>query len=216
MRPPVAEPILLLADIHGNMPALKAVLEEAKRCDVRRAYVAGDLVSEGQEPLEVWRCLQTIDAHCVRGVSDTALTSIDPRKVQATDPVQQAKLDRFAQTQRALGELVLEQIRRLPLSLRVPLLHGGELIVVHGSPRDPMTEMSVDLSDEELLDLWDDDPAEIVVCGGSHVPFQRALEEVHIVNVGSVGAAPDGPTAHFTVLTPNPSGTTIHQDWVRY
>lgn len=216
IRPPAAEPLLLVSDIHGNLPALEAVLDAAARREVKTVYVAGDLVTEGEQPLEVWRKLQSVGAHCVRGVSDTALTTIDASKLSATSEEERERLARFAATQRALGDLVLEQIRRLPLTLRVPLMHGGELLLVHGSPRDPMTEMSDDLSDDELLGLWDDDPAEIVACGATHVPFQRALEEVHVVNVGSVGAAPEGRTAHFTVLSPTPSGTTIHQDWTTY
>jgi len=216
IRPLVAEPIGLISDVHGNLAALEAVLGELERRAVRRIYVAGDLVTEGEQPLEVWRKLQGIGATCVRGVSDTALTSIDPRDLQPSSEQEAQKLEAFIRTRTELGELVLEQIRRLPLNLRLPLLNGGELIMVHGSPRDALTEMSDDLSDEELTQLWDDDPAEIVACGGTHVPFQRALEEVHIVNVGSVGLAPEGRTAHYTVLTPNASGSTIEQDWVSY
>ena len=61
-----------------------------------------------------------------------------------------------------------------------------------------------------------DDPADIVICGATHVPFQRRLEELHVVNIGSVGAAPEGQVAHFTILTPRMEGALIAQDYVTY
>ena len=88
--------------------------------------------------------------------------------------------------------------------------------MVHGSPADPSRELGHDLSDDEILALLDDDPADIIVCGATHVPFQRAVAEYHIVNVGSVGAAPEGQVAHYTVLTPRMSSADILQDWVSY
>lgn len=68
-----------------------------------------------------------------------------------------------------------------------------------------------------MLALLAGDPATIVVCGASHVPFQRDLEDVRVINVGSVGAAPEGAVADFTVITPRPDGTMlIEQDHVEY
>jgi predicted phosphodiesterase len=63
----------------------------------------------------------------------------------------------------------------------------------------------------------DDDPADIVVCGGSHVAFQRDIDDVvRILGVGSVGAAPEGRIAHYAVLTPRMDGTLVEQTWVEY
>ena len=88
--------------------------------------------------------------------------------------------------------------------------------MVHGSPADANRELSHDLSDDEALALLDDDPADIIVCGSTHVPFQRSVAEYHIVNVGSVGDAPEGQVAHYTVLTPGMSSADILQDWISY
>jgi predicted phosphodiesterase len=96
------------------------------------------------------------------------------------------------------------------------LIDGREVLMVHGSPADSSREISHDLSDDEVLALLDDDPADIIVCGSTHVPFQRAVAEYHIVNVGSVGAAPEGQIAHYTVVTPRMSSADILQDWVSY
>jgi predicted phosphodiesterase len=213
---PAAGPVLFISDIHGRLDALNAVLEETERHGIKRIYVAGDLLTGGPEPLAVWRRLSEVKAHCVRGVSDSALCSVDTSKLVPLNEREREKLDQFLTTRRNVGELVLESLRRLPLSLRIPLIDGSEVVVVHGSPRDPLQEISQDMDDDEVLSLVADDPADVVICGASHVPFQRQLDGVHVVNVGSVGAAPEGRVAHYTVLTPTPGLRTVEQNWVDY
>jgi predicted phosphodiesterase len=208
--------MLLISDIHGRLDALDAVLEENQRRGVTRVYVAGDLLNGGPDPLGVWRRLTEVKAHCVRGVSDSALCSVDASKLVPMNDVERQKLEAFLWTRKTVGELVLESLRRLPLSLRVPLIDGSEVVIVHGSPNDPFQEISQDMDDDEVLALVSDDPADVVVCGASHVPFQRALDGVHVVNVGSVGAAPEGRIAHYTILTPTPGARTVEQNWVEY
>ena len=215
-HPPAAGPIAFLSDLHGNLTALDVVLGELERLDVKRLYVAGDLLLGGPEPLEVWQRLQGLGAMCTCGPSDMALASVDPQSLGPIDDEQRRQARAFADTRAAIGDLVAERLRRLPDQLRIPLIDGREVLMVHGSPADINREISHDLSDEEVLALLDDDPADIVVCGSTHVPFQRSVEEYHIVNVGSVGAAPEGQVAHYTVLTPNMSGADILQDWVSY
>mgnify|MGYP001813631997 FL=1 len=215
-HPPAAGPIGFLSDLHGNLSALEAVLGELERLEVKRLYVAGDLLLGGEEPLEVWHRLQDRGAVCTRGPSDLALGSVDPGSLVPIDNEQRKQARLFADTRAAIGDLVAERLRRLPEQQRIPLIDGREVLMVHGSPADPSREISHDLSDDEILALLDDDPADIIVCGSTHVPFQRAVEEYHVVNVGSVGAAPEGQVAHYTVLTPRMSGADILQDWVSY
>jgi len=215
-RAPVSEPVALISDIHGHLEALDAVLEDTQRRGVKRVYVAGDSLNGGPDPLGVWRRLTEIKAYSVRGVSDSALCSVDASKLVPMNEVERKRLDAFLWTRKTVGELILETLRRLPLSLRVPLIDGSEMVIVHGSPSDPFQEISQDMDDDEILSLLADDPADIVVCGASHVPFQRTIAGVHVVNVGSVGAAPEGRVAHYTILTPTPGQRTIEQNWVDY
>jgi len=215
-HPPAAGPIAFLSDLHGNLTALDVVLAELERLDVKRLYVAGDLLLGGDEPLEVWHRLQALGATCTRGPSDLALGSVDPGSLVPIDEEQRRQARLFADTRGAIGDLVAERLRRLPEQHRIPLVDGREVLMVHGSPADNNREISHDMSDDEILALLDDDPADIIVCGSTHVPFQRAVEEYHIVNVGSVGAAPEGQIAHYTVLTPRMSNADILQDWASY
>jgi predicted phosphodiesterase len=215
-HPPAAGPIAFVSDLHGNLPALNVVLAELERLGVKRLYVAGDLLLGGDEPLQVWQRLQALGATCIRGPSDMALAAIDPQSLLPIDDDQRRQARAFADTRAAIGDLVAERLRRLPEQHRIPLIDGREVLMVHGSPADPSREISHDLDDEEILALLDDDPADIIVCGATHVPFQRTIGEYHVVNVGSVGAAPEGQVAHYTVLTPRMSGADVLQDWVSY
>ncbi len=215
-HPPAAAPIAFLSDVHGNLVALDVVLAELERLDVKRLYVAGDLLLGGDQPLEVWQRLQALGATCTRGPSDIALASVDPSSLVPIDEAQRRQARVFAETRAAIGDLVAERLRRLPEQQRIPLVDGREVLMMHGSPADGAREISHDLSDDEILALLDDDPADIIVCGSTHVPFQRTVGEYHIVNVGSVGAAPEGQIAHYTILTPRMSNADILQDWVSY
>lgn len=212
-----SKPMAFLSDIHGNWPALQAVIAAAQERSIDDFYVAGDLLLGGEQPLEVWQELQRIGARCVRGVSDTALAALDISELGVpADEASQEALARFQDTREAIGELALARLRRLPEQIRIPMMDGREIVMVHGSPADATREMTHDLSPEEILSLVADDPADIVICGASHVPFRHDVEEVSIVNVGSVGQAPEGNIAHMTVVTPRMSGAEIQQLWVDY
>jgi predicted phosphodiesterase len=102
----------------------------------------------------------------------------------------------------------------MPTQVRIPLEDGTELLLVHGSPVDPAEALTHDMSDEEINALIGDDPADVVVCGMSHVPFDRMIGDVRVINVGSVGEAPTGGggrVAHATWIESRPSGLVVEQ-----
>ena len=66
----------------------------------------------------------------------------------------------------------------------MPIESGHTLLVVHGSPADPTEPFDINMSEDELIALLGDEPGDIIVCGGSHVPFDRTVADVRIVNVG--------------------------------
>lgn len=215
-QPPEARPIGLISDVHGNLDALRAVLDELRRHDVGLVLAAGDHVLGGPAPLETWRALVAIEARCVRGLSDRALVEVDPDDLEASSPQEGERLEAFRKTRQALGDLVIEQLRRLPDQLRVPLIDGSEVLLVHGSPADPTLEIGHDLSEEELRERLADDPADVVVCGSTHVPFLWDVGPHRVINVGSVGAAPEGRVAHFGLLRPAMSGPQLSLGHVQY
>jgi predicted phosphodiesterase len=184
--------LLCVSDIHGHADALAAVFATAERSGYTHLLVAGDLCFPGPKPLETWRRLTQAKALCVQGASDRALATLDLDRLVPRSDHERERIERVRQVRAELGELILARLARLSPTLRMPLPDGRELVLVHGSPADPLEPLTHDMTDEEILSLLGDDPADVVVCGGSHVPFHRIVGDVHIVNVGSVGDAPSG------------------------
>jgi len=203
--------LLCVSDIHGHLDALRAVLATAERRSFHKLLVAGDIVFPGPEPLETWRRLSAAGALMVQGISDRAVAVLDPSGLHPRSEHERERLARMRTTRDALGELILQRIRRLPTHARVPLEDGGELLLVHGSPADPAEPLTHDMTDDEINALLGDDPADVVVCGASHVPFDRMVGGVRVVNVGSVGEAPGaGPrVAHATWIESTPRGIHV-------
>jgi predicted phosphodiesterase len=203
--------LLCVSDVHGQLDALRAVLATAERRAFHKLLVAGDIVFPGPEPLETWRRLTGAGAMMVQGLTDRAVATLDPESLHPRSDHERERIDRMRSTREALGEVILQRLRRLPTHARLALEDGGELLLVHGSPADPGEAMTHDMSDEEINALLGDDPADLVVCGASHVPFDRMVGGVRIVNVGSVGEAPGAGArvAHATWIESTPGGVHV-------
>jgi predicted phosphodiesterase len=203
--------LLCVSDIHGQLDALRAVLATAERRSFHKLLVAGDIVFPGPEPVETWRRLTAAGAVMVQGLTDKAVATLDPAGLHPRSDHERERIERMRSTRDALGDLILQRIRRLPTHTRIALEDGGELLLVHGSPADPAEALTHDMSDDEINALLGDDPADVVVCGASHVPFDRTVSGVRIVNVGSVGEAPGAGAriAHATWIESTPRGVQV-------
>lgn len=200
---------LCLSDIHGHAEALQAVLTEAEKRGFERVLVAGDLCFPGPSPLSVWKLLMSVQATFVPGLTDRALATLDLTTVRTSTPHERERLERLRATREELGELILARLARAAATVRIPLQNADELVLVHGSPLDPTLGISHDMSDDELSAMLGDDPADVVVCGMTHVPFDRHVSGVRIVNAGSVGEVPGGGFAQGTLLTVLPTGYEV-------
>ena len=202
---------LCLSDIHGHANALDAVLEEAEIRGYDQLIVCGDLCFPGPDPLRVWKTLVARRALCVQGLGDKALARIDPIKLSATTELERNRIERLRQVHVELGEIIVTRLGQLPAIARLPLESGSTMLIVHGSPADPTEPFTMDMTDEELIALLGDEPGDVIVCGGSHVPFQRDVADIRIINVGSVGEAPGGGFANATLIETTSLGLSVTQ-----
>jgi predicted phosphodiesterase len=201
--------ILCVADIHGHAEPLQQVLAFGKAQGCTVVLAAGDLCFPGPQPLETWKLLMGVRAHCVQGVSDLAIATLDPDDLPTPDEEHEQRVQRLRDTQRELGEVILARLERLPTTFRMTLEDGGELLLVHGSPSDPTASITHDMSDDEVLAMLGDEAADLVVCGGGHVPFERFVEPTRIVSVGSVGESPTPNVAHAAILDTSSAGIQV-------
>lgn len=200
---------LCVSDIHGHATALRAVLAEADTLGWDQLVACGDLCFPGPDPLGVWKILVEHRAVCVQGLGDRALAQVDPSKLAAANASERARIERLKQAHQELGELIIARLGKLPQRAELPLESGHTMLVVHGSPADPSEPLSFDMSDDEILTLLGDEPGDLIVCGGSHVAFEREVADVRIVNVGSVGESPEGGVAHAAIIVSSQTGYAI-------
>lgn len=200
---------LCLSDIHGNAEALRRVLAEAEPREFHQLIVCGDLLFPGPEPLATWKLLVERRALCVQGVGDRAVAEVDAQLLVAETPLEAERLQQLVQVRRALGELIVARLRKLEPLVRLPLESGHQMMFVHGSPVDPFEALTPDMSDDELEHWIGDEAAEIIVCGASHIAFERKLVDHHVVGVGSVGQSPAIGYAHATIVDASASGVHI-------
>ena len=202
---------LCISDIHGHADALAAVLATAERRGFSKLLVAGDLCfpgplrstpGGGSWPPTPSACRGSATAPSRRSTSTTSAqrASTNARGSTASAPPEASSASSSS-----------ARLAKLPKTHRITIETGGEILLVHGSPLDPSEPFSHDMTDEELNALIGDEPADLIVCGASHVPFDRQVGDTRIVNVGSVGEAPGGHHAHATFLETSATGVTVEQ-----
>jgi diadenosine tetraphosphatase ApaH/serine/threonine PP2A family protein phosphatase len=170
----------LLYDVHANLPALTAVLADAKAAGAERFVLGGDYAFAGAWPRETVARLQELDAEWIRGNGER--WTRDPADAPEDEFVQLA----LGWCRDELGEETVVGLAALSERLE---LEGA--LFCHGSPRsDVQTFLPVPAdADEELLGGAE---AEVIVFGHSHLQFRRETGGRLFVNPGSVGMPMDG------------------------
>lgn len=181
---PGSPTIAVLADVHGNMPALEAVVADIESQRPDEVLVGGDLVGRGPEGSRVVAAIRERGWPTIRGNHEDYLLDFSRHRV----PERWWRQRRWAASRWMAAELSqsdVEWIERLPLSLRSALEPG--LLLVHGTPESANAGLGPWTSDDELSRHLGAVDAEILICGHTHRPMDRQLPEGRVVNVGSVG-----------------------------
>ncbi len=189
--------VAAIADIHGNLPALEAVLADVARQDVDLVVVCGDVAS-GPMPAESIDLLSALpNARFVRGNADRELVAAFDEGALSTG--HGAANDWCAgQLSRAQRDFLASFLATLPV--QVDAL--GRVLFCHGSPQSDEEMMSVETSAERIQELNAGVVAGIVVCGHTHMPFDRMVGALRVVNPGSVGMPYGEAGAHWALLGP--------------
>jgi putative phosphoesterase len=172
--------VAALCDIHGNLPALEAVLAEVAALEVDRIVCGGDVVA-GPFPRACLDRLVDLDAVFVRGNADRE----SPRAPAGTWEWIVADLEPAS----------VEFLRELPLTVSL-----GGVLYCHGSPRDDDEILTRVSSDERFRAALEGVAERLVVGGHTHVQFERTIDGVRFVNAGSVGMPYQGRQGAFWAL----------------
>ncbi|NUO64675.1 MAG: metallophosphoesterase family protein [Gemmatimonadaceae bacterium] len=202
-----------LYDIHGNLPALDAALAAAEEADVDTILIGGDIVL-GPIPaatLERLRALGT-RARCIRGNCDRlvveAFDETPSRKLPA--PVAEAVAWTAAQLSRDQRDF----LAALPETLSLDVAGLGPVLFCHATPRSDEEIVTTRTPLERMRTVLDDVAEKIVVCGHTHMQFDRAIDGRRLVNAGSVGMPYGAPGAHWLLVDTDlrPRRTTYDLD----
>jgi putative phosphoesterase len=189
--------LAVLADVHGNLHALEAVIKDAERRGISVFLNAGDFLGYGAFPNEVISLLRAKNALSIIGNYDVEVMK------KGNEGKGEKKLAlKFAKNE--LAKSCENYLRSLPRSITLDMV-GKKVLMVHGSPESIEEHIYPDTPEKRLKELARTVDAHVVIVGHSHLQFVRESDGVLFINPGSVGRPDDGnPQTAYAVVSSNP------------
>jgi len=193
--------IAALYDIHGNLPALEAVLVEVQSAAVDHVVIGGDVLP-GPMPRECMELVRHLDLPTTfivgngdRATWDWRRGIKDPKIPEIVHPAMQWNADQIAEDDH-------EAIGQWPLTVAMIVPGIGTVIFCHATPRNDHDIFTSETAVDKLLPIFEPLSADLVVCGHTHMQFDRQAGSTRIINAGSVGM-PIGGLGAFWLLLDN-------------
>lgn len=194
--------IAVISDIHANIYALEAVLQDIERRGIEKIYCAGDLVGYAPFPNEVIEMVRVKKIPTVMGNYDDGVGNM--RLICGCDykneKAQALGEKSIMWTKEHTSEENKAFLRGLPNELDFT---AGRYRVklVHGSPRRLNEYLHAEIAEDYAARLFAEAGCDVLVCGHTHVPYHREVSGKHLINAGSVGKPKHGdPAAAYVML----------------
>ena len=194
--------VAAIYDIHANLPALEAVLQEIRQSEVDQIVVGGDVLP-GPMPNETIECLLNLDipVQLIQGNGDRVVLA-QMRSTESSEVPEQ-----FREVVRWVARQLHPEHERLlaswPKKCRVEIRGIGEVLFCHATPRND-TEIFTRLTPEDrLLPVFEGVNAPVMVCGHTHMQFDRKIGSIRVLNAGSVGMPFGDPGAYWLLFGPD-------------
>ena len=183
--------VAALYDVHGNLPALEAVLVDVEEAGVDTVVSGGDLVS-GPFAAEVLDRLTALpDVRFVRGNADRLVVDVSPEEQEGL----------HAWCAVRLGRDRLETVASWPLTTEIEIDGLGRVLFCHATPYSDEPIFTRLTPDFELGELLGSAEVDLLVCGHTHVQFDRRLPSgLRVLNAGSIGMPYQGKRGAFWAL----------------
>jgi putative phosphoesterase len=213
--------IALLSDIHANLPAFEAVLEDLEKQQPDAVYCLGDLVGYNVWPNQVIGLVRKHGIATIAGNHDLKVA-----KIPASDG-DCSKEESSDYAYKLVGKKERDYLLTLPRHLRLEFKINEQplnILLVHGSPRSVNEYLVQELPEQYVLELVREFKADILCFGHSHKPYHRVINSGengsehfhHLVNTGSVGKPKDGDArACYVVITIDQTASITNQDAVQ-
>jgi len=215
-KKPNAPTIALISDIHGNLPALEAVMSDMQRHDAEVVWNLGDMLGYAPFPNEVLDTLRAAEAISIIGNYDQKVLAFAEKRKRWKKRKPAAKYAAFHWNDTHLSEKNRAYLASLPEQVRCQFGHF-EALLVHGSPVSVSEALGDDTPEDRLTELAETAQADLVVCGHSHEPFVRRVGRCWFVNPGSAGRPEGGDwRASYATLSLGRAGVEIELRRVAY
>ena len=193
--------IAALYDIHANLPALEAVLREIEKLKVDRIVIGGD-VFPGPMPVESFARVRALGAPTdfIYGNCEVALLAARAGQDPGRMPETAKESVRWCAEQ--IGAADEKILRGWPKTLSLEIDGLGEVLFCHGTPRDENEVFTRLTPESAALPGFAGVTAKVVVCGHTHMQFDRTLGGMRVVNAGSVGMPFGKAGADWLLLGP--------------
>jgi predicted phosphodiesterase len=194
--------IALIADLHANLPAARAVIEDAANIGCDAVWCAGDVVGRGPHPNEVVELLRDREIPTVQGNWDEAIgmgRSVSGSIWESPATEDQGR-ESLTWTRERLAEDEMAWLRQLPLVLRLQV-EGRTAQVFHGTPLKQNEYMWQDRPSRYFARIASDEGDDLFCFGHTHETFHRVSGQAHFVAAGSVGCGGAGDSnARYAVI----------------
>ncbi|MBP2132738.1 putative phosphoesterase [Methanomicrobium sp. W14] len=195
--------IALIGDIHANLPALKAVLADARERGAGIIINTGDFVGYGAFPEDVVSCLRKEHAISVIGNYDISVLNQKSKKKKRKNRNRYKQLAMSWAYKNLSGDS-RRYLKSLPRYIRLSI-EDKSLYITHGSPESIKEYIDEDTPVPRLEEFLKETGADIIVSGHTHLPFAKEINGKWFINTGSVGRPEDGdPRACYALLTVKP------------
>lgn len=207
--------VAILADIHGNLPACEAVLEDIAKQSPDYIVAAGDLALRGAHPKETVDLLFSRCNAWLMGNTDCYLAG--NYLGGAYREKEHWKTDLLDWTRNELGEERVKRLGTLPFSVRYSPSKGQDLYVCHANPRNLEDSLEPTMDESELRGYLHHLDAAAVAFGHLHFPYRRRVGRMLIADVASAGIPRDGDLRPaWGLFTYTPRGWRVQIRRVRY
>ena len=194
--------IAVIGDVHANLPALRAVLDDIDRIGAEGIYCVGDVVGRGPHPNEAVELLRARDVPTIQGNWDEAV-GMDREQTGASWGTAEAEAEGNASMRWTAGTLNDDNkawLRQLPPTMRVTLA-GRSVYLFHGSPLRANDYLWASRPSRVLARIASDEADDLFCFGHTHEAFHRVVGQAHFVAAGSVGCGTDGDArARYAVV----------------
>ncbi|MBK1810686.1 metallophosphoesterase family protein [Clostridium sp. YIM B02505] len=207
--------IAILSDIHGNLSALNAVLNDLKKLNIDKYIIAGDNIIDCPSDNEVLRIIRSLNGYAIKGNREKYV--LDFNKGLHKEWIDYKQMASVVWTHSILYKENLEYINQLPEQLNISLPGIDTIRVVHGSPFNVSEQIFSDKHPERIEKSLKGITEKVLICGHTHFAWHKTIYDKLIVNPGSVGVPfNDCKFAEYAILNWCGNHFTVTHHQVEY